>query len=63
MLYSNTPNCVMNNGVTTGPSSLKAVMQGDSLSPYLFIIAPVTLAINMKSADTIKGLEIGDEIT
>ena len=63
MLYSNTPNCVMNNGVTTGPFSLRAVMQGDSLSPYLFIIAPVTLAINMKSADTIKGLEIGDEIT
>lgn len=53
----------MNNGVTTGPFSLRGVMQGDSLSPYLFIIAPVTLAINVKSADTIKGLEIGDEVT
>jgi len=53
----------MNNGVTTGPFSLRGVMQGDSLSQYLFIIAPVTLAINMKSADTIKGLEIGDDIT
>ena len=53
----------MNNGVTTSPSTVRAVMQGDSLSPYLFIIAPVTLAINMKSADTIKGLEIGDEVT
>jgi len=63
VLYSNTPNCVMNNGVTTGPFSLRGVMQGDSLSQYLFIIAPVTLAINMKSADTIKGLEIGDDIT
>ena len=52
----------MNNGVT-GPFSLRGVTQGDSLSPYLFIIAPVTLAINMKSADTRKGLEIGDEIT
>ena len=52
----------MNNGFTTGPFALsRGVMQGDPLSPYLFIIVLETLAIKVRDDDTIKGITIRDE--
>ena len=64
VLYSNVSSCVLNNGFSTGPFPLKrGVRQGDPLSPYLFIIALETLAIKIRSDDSIKGFKIGGEIT
>ena len=63
-LYKNISSCVMNNGFTTGPLTLsRGVRQGDPLSPYLFIIALETLAIKIRNDDSIKGFNIGEEIT
>ena len=62
VLYNNASSCVMNNGFTTGPLTLrKGVGQGDPLSPFLFIIALETLAIKIKEDDGIKGIKIRDE--
>ena len=62
MLYKNASSAVMNNGYTTGPSSLgRGVRQGDPLSPYLFIIALEILALKIRSDNHIQGLKIGRE--
>ena len=62
VLYNNASSCVMNNGFTTGPLTLrKGVGQGDPLCPFLFIIALETLAIKIKEDDGIKGITIRDE--
>ena len=59
---NNASSCVMNNGFTTGPLTLrKGVGQGNPLSPFLFIIALKTLAIKIKEDDGIKGITIRDE--
>ena len=63
VLYKNVSSCVMNNGFTTAPFSLsRGVRQGDPLSPYLFIMALETLAIQIRSDSKIQGFKIGDEI-
>ena len=63
VLYKNVSSCVMNNGFATAPFSLsRGVRQGDPLSPYLFIMALETLAIQIRSDSKIQGFKIGDEI-
>ena len=63
-LYKNVLNRVMNNGFITAPFMLsRGVREGDPLSPYLFTIALETLAIKIKSDNSIKGFRIGGETT
>ena len=48
--------CLMNNGTSTGYFKLeRGTRQGDTLSPYLFIIALETLFIQIRNDSAIKG--------
>ena len=55
---------IMNNGLTSNFFPLeRGVRQGDTLSPYLFLIAVETLAIAIRQNPDIKGIVIGKEET
>ena len=60
VFYKNIQSCILNNGMTSNFFKLeRGVRQGDPLSPYLFVIA--TLAIAIRQNSDIKGIYIGDE--
>ena len=53
----------MNNSFTTGPFPLGGgVKQGYPLSPYLFIIALKTFAINVRHNSNVRGLRIEKQL-
>ena len=58
-LFKNSQSCVMNNGTSTGYFGLeRGTRQGDSLSPYLFILTLETLFIKVRNDSSIKGFRI-----
>ena len=61
-MYTNISSCVTNNGWTSQYFDVnRGVRQGCPLSPYLFILAAETLAINIRQNSKIKGVKIGDK--
>ena len=65
-LYHNIESCVINNGLATDFFPLERdvrQMQGDPLSPYLFVVAVETLALAIRQNPEIIGVKIGDEET
>ena len=59
-LFKNSESCVMNNGFSTGYFALEiGTCQGDSLSAYLFILAPEVMFIEVRNDVNIAGVKIG----
>ena len=59
IFYRNIQSCVMNNGFSSTLFDVhRGVRQGDPLSPYLFIVALETLAINIRSSSGIEGIKL-----
>ena len=63
IILCNQEACVLNSGTTTNYFKLESgALQGDPISPYLFIIVLEILFISIKSNSSIKGIDICDNI-
>ena len=62
--YRKVQSCVIKNGLSSEYFNLdRGVLQGDPLSPYLFVVTIETLAIAIRQNKNIKGNSIGNEET
>ena len=63
VLYSNINSCVLVNGwLSESFQVCRGIRQGCPLSALLFILTTDTLSVNIKQDQTVKGIEVGNEL-
>lgn len=62
-MLKNIQSCVINNGNTSDYFLLeRGVKQGHPLSPYIFVLSDVALAIAVRQDVTITSISVGGEV-